>query len=485
MNNSRIPDSRAYEALRSKDRRFDGVFFVGVTSTGIFCRPVCPSRTPKEENCRFFASAVHAQIGGFRPCLRCRPEMAPARHREVAESLAMQLTRLLRTAALEGKTLTELAQITGWSPRQFRRRFHTECGIPPVAMMQAERLLFAKLLLHETTLPLADVALSAGFRSVRRFNAVFAAKLGMAPGRLRGRQESTTVSGLSLRLEYREPFAWKPLLGWMRARATDHVERVTDNTWARTVRLGDATGWIAVTQDHADDGALRVTVSPVLVAFLPRIVRGVRDLFDLDANPAEMASVFGADPLLGAVHAAHPGLRVPGAWDVFESAVRAVLGQQISVAAASTIAGRLAWTFGRPCEENPHGLTRFGMMPETLAQADFGAIAQLGLPGRRAATLQALARFALQGGFERFALLDFAQAREALLALPGIGPWTAEYIALRALRFPDAFPSGDLGLRKALGGGKPISPTEAERRSLSWQPWRAYAAALLWQLPTP
>jgi len=366
-------DPTFYQALRSRDRRFDGAFFVGVTSTGIYCRPVCPSRTPLARNCRFFPLAALAQEAGFRPCLRCRPELAPAAHRSSSDSVTSRLVRLLREAALEGGRLEDVARPSGWSVRQLRRKVMDECGLTPSAIMQTERLLFAKRLLHETGLPMGEVALRAGFRSVRRFNAVFAEKCGMRPSAIRSNHESKVSDGvIRLRLDYRGPYAWSEMLEWLRNRATRGVEVVTGEAWIRTVRLDGHDGWLRVTQDQERD-ALLVEITPGLTPVLPQIVRRLRGLFDLDANPAEMAPVF----------------------------------------------------------------------------------------------------------FSPFTTLE--DAALSLTALPGIGPWTAEYIAMRALRYPDAFPAGDIALRKALSDGVAVSIASAEAASHAWRPWRAYAAALLWQ----
>jgi AraC family transcriptional regulator, regulatory protein of adaptative response / DNA-3-methyladenine glycosylase II len=474
-------DASRYHALRSKDARFDGVFFVGVLSTGIYCRPVCPSRTPLRKNCRFFPLAALAQQAGFRPCLRCRPEVAPERHRQASDTLVTQLSRVLRDAALEGTRISQATRHTGWSARQLRRKLVAECGLTPVAIMQTERLLFAKRLLHDTALPMTEVAHGAGFRSVRRFNTVFAEKCGLTPTAVRRAGESgRDEKNIALRLDYRAPYAWREMLEWLRARATRGVESVTDEAWQRTVSISGHQGWLCVTNDKTHN-RLKVEITPALAPVLPRIVRRLRHLFDLDANPAEIAPLFATDPLLGPVAKKHPGLRVPGAWDVFESAVRTVIGQQVTVVAASTVASRLACTFGKPCSPNPHDLQRHAVTPRALASASIGDIASLGMPAARAQTLRTLAENALKGAlnFTPFATLE--SVRETLVSMPGIGPWTADYIALRALRHPDAFPAGDLGLRKAIGHGKTVSIADAERASRPWKPWRAYAAALLWQ----
>ncbi len=470
-----------YEALRSRDRRFDGAFFVGVKTTKIYCRLGCPSRLPLQRNCEFFSLAALAQEAGFRPCLRCRPEVAPSVQRAAADSVITQLVRLLREAALEGGQLEDVARLSGWSVRQLHRKLIAECGIAPSAIMQTERLLFAKRLLHETSLPMTEVALSAGFRSVRRFNAVFVEKCGMKPSQIRRtRDVDLNTRRIQLRLDYREPYAWAEMLAWLQARATRGVEIVTADAWIRTLRIHGHDGWLRVSQDPRR-AALVVEITPTLAPVFPLIVRRLRELFDLDASPAEMDSFFVNDPRLGPVAGRHPGLRVPGAWDVFESAVRTVIGQQVSVAAASTVAGRLAERLGTPCPTNEYGLTHFAVTPAALAAASVDEIASLGMPGKRALALQNLAQHTLAGRLDFSPFTTLAEASSSLTALPGIGPWTADYIALRALRYPDAFPAGDLALRKALGSGTLISTSAAEAASQVWRPWRAYAAALLWQ----
>ncbi len=478
-------DDTLYQALRSRDRRFDGAFFVGVASTGVYCRPVCPSRTPLRRNCRFFPLAAAAQDAGFRPCLRCRPELAPGVHRAAADSAASRLVALLRQAALEGGSLADVARLSGWSERQLRRRIVDECGTNPGAIMRTERLLFAKRLLHETDLTMTELALMSGFRSVRRFNAEFSGKYGMTPGAIRDSRGGKVASGtIRLRLDYRAPYAWPEMLDWLRARATRGVEIVSEDSWTRGVRAGDQDGWLRVSPDPRRD-ALVVELSAGLTLVLPQLVRRLRGLFDLDASPLEMLPMFENDPLLGDVAVRFPGLRIPGAWDIFETAVRTVIGQQVTVAAATTVAGRLVARFGVKCAPNPHGLEFHAVTPAALADATVDDLAALGMPGKRALALQALARHALAGGLDFPPFVTLEEAAASLTRLPGIGPWTADYIAMRALRHPDAFPAGDIALRKALGNGSAVSAAAAEAASQAWRPWRAYAAALLWQSLKP
>lgn len=474
-------DDTLYQALRSRDRRFDGTFFVGVTSTGVYCRPVCSSRTPMRRNCRFFPLAAAAEDAGFRPCLRCRPELAPGVHLSAEDNVASRLVELLRQAALEGGSLDEVARQSGWSARQLRRRIADGCGATPGAIMRTERLLFAKRLLHETDLTMTDVALRSGFRSIRRFNAEFSEKYGMTPGAIRERRGVKVATGtVRLRLDYRAPYAWPEMLGWLRARATRGVEIVDTDSWTRCVRIGSHEGWLRVSPEPHRD-SLVVELSAGLTRVLPQVVRRLRGLFDLDANPLKMLPVFERDPLLGDVAVRFPGLRIPGAWDIFETAVRTIIGQQVTVAAATTVAGRLASRFGERCGTNPHGLEFHAVTPAALAAATVDELAALGMPGKRALALQSLARHTMAGGLEFPPFITLEEAADSLTKLPGIGSWTADYIAMRALRYPNAFPAGDIALRKALGKGTAITPAAAEAASQRWRPWRAYAAALLWQ----
>lgn len=482
---TRHDDDTLYQALRSRDRRFDGRFFVGVTSTGIYCRPICPSRTPMRGNCRFFPLAAAAQDAGFRPCLRCRPELAPGVVRAAADGVAVRLVGLLRQAAVEGGGMDDVVRLSGWSERQLRRRILEDCGTTPGAIMRAERLLFAKRLLHETDLAMTAVALHSGFRSVRRFNAEFSEKCGMTPGSIRQSRGGKVATGpIRLRLDYRPPYAWSVMLDWLAERATRGVEVVRADAWMRSVRIGRHEGWLRVFRDPGRD-ALVVELSTGLSPVLPQVVRRLRNMFDLDANPAEMSPVFENDPLLGGVAARFPGLRVPGAWDLFETSVRTIIGQQVTIAAATTVAGRLAASLGVKCGDNPHGLEFHAVAPAALAAATVDELAALGMPGKRALALRTLARHAMGGGLEFPPFATLEEVTASLTDLPGVGPWSAGYIAMRALRHPDAFPAGDIGLRKALGGGAAVPPVAAESASLRWRPWRAYAAALLWQSLKP
>lgn len=473
------PD-RCYSALRSRDVRFDGLFFVGVTTTGVYCRPICPARLPRRERCRFFAHAAEAEQGGFRACFRCRPELAPGR--AVVDSgprLVSAALRRIDEGYLNDHSLDDLAAELGVTARHLRRTMSTALGVSPVELAQTRRLALAKQLLQDTSLPLTEVALAAGFASLRRFNELFRNRFGRAPSTLR--RTTVTAEGhdtLSLRLDYRPPLAFAALLSFLRYRAIPGVELVTADSYQRTVVRGDRYGWLTV---RADDqrSALHATISLSLAPCLPAIVARLRALFDLDAMPAAIADQLRPDPLLRPLVARLPGLRVPGAFDGFETAARAVLGQQVSVAAATTLAGRLTARWGRALPAAPAGLDRGFPTAEAVAAASISGVAALGLPAARARMLIELARAIAEG---RIALQSSTvESPDALLAalqeLPGIGPWTAQYLAMRALHDPNAFPAGDLGLRHALAIDR---PADRVARAAAWQPFRAYAVMYLW-----
>ena len=484
--NTLINDQAAYDALTSRDPRFDGVFYVGVTSTGIYCRPICPVKTPQRKNCRFFASAEAAEKASFRPCLRCRPELAPG-HAPVdqAHRIAHLITRRIDEGLIDdGARLEEIAAQFQLSSRQLRRIVQKELGVSPIELMQTRRLLLAKQLLTETTLPVIEIAFASGFSSLRRFNDAFRTQYRMPPTRLRihARELDSKLDAAgtsTLQLSYRPPFDWEGILKFLAARMIRDVEFVTTESYARTVRLGKHAGWIKVTHVPEKRSLLvefTHTLSPVLPALLGRL----RDLFDLAARPDLIAAHLMKDPLLRKSVGKNPGLRVPGAFDGFEMAIRAILGQQITVKAATTIAGRFADTFGEKIETPFKELTRFSPLAARVARARVDDVAKLGIISTRAASIIALAR-----AFESGALkLDAGSSPEAdiekLVTLPGIGQWTAHYIALRASRWPDAFPMGDIGVRNNLGG---VSAKQANEMSQAWRPWRSYAVMHIWNNP--
>jgi AraC family transcriptional regulator of adaptative response / DNA-3-methyladenine glycosylase II len=449
------PDT-CYAALKARDARFDGLFFVAVSTTGIYCRPVCPARTPGKDRCSFFGTAAEADRAGFRACFRCRPELAPgsanvdAVPRLVADAMAR-----IDEGALNDGSVDDLAAELGVTARHLRRAFDDRLGISPIELAQSRRLALAKQLLHDTSLGLADVAFASGFSSVRRFNDAFRSRFGRPPGEVR-RQHGAAEGALTLRLLARRPFDGARLLAFLRDRAIPGVERVEDDGYARIVRAGER--WGVVRVRLLEDG-LSVDVDPALGRGLMRITARLRVLFDLDARPDAIAQALSSDPILGPLVAKRPGLRVPGAFDPFEAAARAILGQQVSVKAATTLAGRVAERFG--AEVLP-GWRRFPSARE-IAAASVDELAAIGLPGARAATLRDVAA-------------AFTTGVPDLVGIRGVGDWTRQYVAMRARHDPDAFPAGDLGVKKALG----LTEREALARSEAWRPWRAYAVMHLW-----
>ena len=477
-----------YRAVAAHDARFDGAFFIGVTSTGIYCRPVCRVKTPRRENCRFFAHASQAEGAGFRPCLRCRPELAPQTlawsAQDASALLAQHAARLLDSPDAWGDEVPSVAGLAarlGVSDRHLRRVFEAELGVSPMDWLQTRRLLAAKQLLADTRLPVAQVALAAGFASLRRFNAAFAAQYRMSPTALRrDGSEAKPGDGIAVTLGYRPPYDVREMLQFLQQRGIAGVEQidVAAHTVARTLRLDDDTcGWVAC-RFEPEQHRVQVRVADSLAPQLPRVIARVRAWLDLDADPAAIHAVLGADfPALA-------GLRVPGTLDGLELAVRAVVGQQVTVAAARTLTTRLVERFGTPLATPIDGLTRLFPSPAALAAASGDELGQLGLVRQRQAAIHALAQAVSSGQIRLHAGADVAATMDALKALPGIGAWTADYIALRALRWPDAFPAGDVALQKALSpDGQRLTARAAEGRAERWRPWRAYAVIRAWHSP--
>jgi AraC family transcriptional regulator of adaptative response / DNA-3-methyladenine glycosylase II len=469
-----------YRALQTRDPRFDGRFFVAVRSTGVYCRPICPARTPRRENCRFVACAAAAQDAGFRPCLRCRPESSPGTPAWLGTSASVsRALALIGNGALDAGNVDHLAARLGIGGRHLRRLFLEHLGAPPIAIAQTRRVLFAKKLLDETSMPMAELAFSAGFSSVRRFNDAVRRAYGRTPSELRRRKSAQSDEGLAIQLPYRPPYPWRAVLAFLGARATRGVEGVDERRYWRTFQLGDSRGWLEVAPAPRGNALLaRIHYTGPLLAI--QLVEKLRAVFDLTADPAVITSQLRRDARLHGALSAVPGVRVPGAWDGFELAVRAILGQQVSVAAATTLAGRLADALGEelPVEREPGvsgaGPARLFPGPERVAEAD---LSRIGLTGARRGAIRALAEAVASGRLRLETGPDPETTLEQLLALPGIGPWTASYIAMRALREPDAFPATDLGLRRALDISAPALTDAAE----AWRPWRAYAAMALWQ----
>ena len=472
-----------YSAFASRDPRFDGVFYVGVTSTGIYCRPVCTARTPKASNCRFFNSAEAAEKAAFRPCLRCRPELAPGNAPvDDAHRIASLLANRIDEGLVDnGTSLEDVAARFGWSSRQIRRMVHKELGVSPIELVLTRRLLLAKQLLTETTLPVAHVAFASGFSSLRRFNDAFNSRYGMPPTRLRktvrAKSADTSHGSLTLQLAYRPPFDWDGIMQFVAARALRGVEWIHDDAYHRTAKLGGHTGWVAV-RHAVEKRVLLVEVTHSLTPVLPAVLGRLRHAFDLSARPDVIAAKLGETALLADAVSRNPGLRVPGAFDGFELAVRAILGQQVSVKAATTLAGRYVAAFGEPLETPYAGLTHVSPSAERVAQARVAELASLGLVESRARSIIALAKEIVDGRLRLEPGAPPHETVERLVALPGIGSWTAQYIAMRALRWPDAFPKEDLAVRKNLGG---VTAARAEAISQAWRPWRSYATLHLWE----
>lgn len=471
-----------YRAISVRDARFDGRFFTGVKTTGIYCRPICPARTPRSENVVFYPTAAAAQEAGFRPCLRCRPETAPdlGAWRGASNTVSRALS-LIEMGALDDARVETLAGRVGVGERQLRRLFHQHLGASPIAVAQTRRVLLAKQLIHETRLPMTEIAMAAGFGSLRRFNETFLALFRRPPTALRraaGTDMSAGVRGeVSLLLRYRPPYDWPATLGFLRARAIPGVESVEGGVYRRTIGLDGLQG--TVTVQPADRNALRATVCFPRLSTLPNIIARLRRVFDLAADPDSIAIQLAEDPALAPLVAARPGLRVPGAWDGFELAVRAVLGQQITVPAAIRLAGTLVARYGEPLHNPEPTLTHVFPEPTMLAGADLAA---LGIPRSRAAALSAVAAAVVADPHIFATGRSLEEAIAQLRALPGIGEWTAQYIAMRQLREPDAFPAADIGLMRAMANSEGLRPSASEllARAEQWRPWRAYAAQHLW-----
>jgi AraC family transcriptional regulator of adaptative response / DNA-3-methyladenine glycosylase II len=478
-----------YRALRTRDARFDGRFYTAVVSTGIYCRPICPARTPKIDNCLFLPSAGAAHQMGFRPCLRCRPEVAPnlAGVRGSANTVSRALALISEGGFDEGGA-DELAERLGVGARHLRRLFDRYVGASPVSVAQAHRILFAKKLIGETSLSMTEIALASGFGSVRRFNDVFLRTYGRTPSDLRRKRRGGTPSNgnephVVLKLPFSPPYDWRAMIEFLASRAIPGVESVDLDgdldgaRYRRTFALERATGVLEV---RAVPGAthLEATIQTSDVKALGTIVARLRRVFDLDADIAAIDEQLARDPALAARVRSRPGLRVPGAWDPFELAVRAVLGQQVSVRAATTFAGRLVANVGRPLAGAEGAARMLFPTPAALAKAE---LAGVGLTSARVATLQALGAAVAADPHLLRARETLDETVAALCDLPGLGPWTAQYIAMRALREPDAFPASDLGLLRAMEtkSGRP-TPAALARRAEAWRPWRAYAALRLW-----
>ena len=471
-----------YKALTARDARFDGVFFVGVTSTGIYCRPICTARTPKKSNCKFFNSPEAAEKEFFRPCLRCRPELAPGN----APIDSSQRIANLFLLCVEGGHFNEevgledIAFQFGLSSRQIRRIIQNEFGVSPIELILTRRLLLAKKLLTETVMSITDVAFASGFLSLRRFNDAFKKRYKMTPStikkHIKNNSRLTSPEYMTLQLNYRPPYDWKGMLNFLAFRSIVGVELIEDNCYTRTVKIGKNTGWIRVI--HAPDkNALMIDISLSLTLVLPTLLFKLRNLFDLNARPDVITGHLSQDSLLKNEVIKNPGLRVPGAFDGFELAVRAILGQQITVKAATTLVSRFVKAFGKQIETPITQLHYQFPTSKSISSLGVNEIASLGIIRKRAQCIITLAKEMDSNKLNLEHSVDPEATINQLTLLPGIGKWTAHYIAMRALRWPDAFPKEDVALRKRLGG---VTAKVAEEMSQSWRPWRTYALLHIW-----
>jgi AraC family transcriptional regulator of adaptative response / DNA-3-methyladenine glycosylase II len=477
-----------YRAVQSRDSRFDGWFYTGVTSTGIYCRPSCPAVTPKRSNVRFFPSAAAAQSAGFRACKRCRPDATPGSPDwNVRADLVGRAMRLIGDGVVDREGVSGLARRLGFSERHLHRQLVAEVGAGPIAVARAQRAQTARVLLETTDLAIADIAFAAGFASIRQFNDTVRETFGVTPSELRRSRQADPAAAappagpgtITVRLPYRRPIDLDAAFEFLAARAVPGIEEWADGTFRRTLALPRGVGIVELSAGHPDGSYVRCALRLSDVRDLPAAAQRCRRLLDLDADPQAVTDALGADPLLGPLVARSPGRRVPGHVDGAELAVRAVLGQQISVPAARTVTGRLVARYGEPLPSGSSGsLTHLFPTPAILAVADF---AELGLPGSRRRTLTALATALAEGRLSVDPGADRAELHRLLLELPGVGPWTACYIALRALGDPDVFLPADAGVRQALTRlGLPADPAGAAALAERWRPWRSYALFHLW-----
>jgi len=472
-------------ARQTRDPRFDGRFYVGVLTTGIYCRPVCPVRIPKRENVHLYPGAASAAEAGFRPCLRCRPEVSAGTPAWLGSSYKVsRALQLIEQGSLDDATVELLAKRLEIGTRQLSRLFQKHIGASPVAVAQTRRLHFAKQLIDESTMKMSDICFAAGFGSVRRFNDVIKKTYGLSPRQLRNRRKKREKNkhGICIKLAYRPPFDWQAMLQFLATRAIPGVEEVMQCGYRRTISVNDVTGEFSLIFSESSPSA-ELIISFSDTKQLLKIVEQIRQLFDLKADSAEIASDLSQDRFINSLSEKYPGLRVPGCWDGFEIAVRAIVGQQVSVKAASTLMTRIAKRHGQPYESDfvDDGGTLCRIFPSAivLAEADLSG---LGITGQRIAAIKAVAA-AVKSHELKF---DGVQSTERFInricQIKGIGEWTAQYIALRALRDPNAFPHGDLILqRAAASSGQRLSARQLRKKAECWQPWRAYAVMLLWR----
>ena len=464
-------------ARLSRDPRFDGKFYIGVLGSRVYCRPICPAPTAKEKNCRYFPTAAAAAEAGFRPCLRCRPESCPGTPAGMGTSNTVsRALRLIGESGLEDGGVESLAERLGVGSRHLRRLFVRHLGATPIAVAHTRRMHFAKKLIDETGLPLNQVAIASGFGSVRRFNAGIQKMYHRTPSQIRHLARRTgfhTGELYCFRLSFRPPYHWQAMLDFLAPRATPGVEAVENSVYRRTVSVNGVDGFFEVSLDGHDALLVRIDFPDPRSLF--GIVERIRAMFDVNADWLSITKTLRSDSVLGAIVKSEPGVRVPGCWNGFELAVRAILGQQVTVRGATSLAGRLTTEFGKKFTGS-NGLSHLFPSPEALANAK---LISVGLTSARAETIRALACAVASGKIKFEGVADSEDFLRRLCEVPGIGPWTAQYIAMRALGEPDAFPSSDLGLLRASGLE---TARKLESQSEPWRPWRAYAAMYLWRM---
>ena len=473
----------AYDIFKNKDRRFDGLIFVGITSTGIYCRPICPAPQAKFSNCAFYPSAVLAEQAGYRPCLRCKPERSPYSYNaEDISNLVYRAIQKIEFTITRDWTLEDLASDLNVSTRHLRRSFAKELGVSPIKYLQSIRLLRAKQLLGDSNLTVTHVAFASGFKSLRRFNETFKRQYNLTPTHIRKQQKNQEQEMedkmIHLKCGFRTPYDWDYIIGYFRGRSAHASELVSDGVYYRTVRVGEHKGWFSVSLSEKDLH-LSIDISYSLHPIVSDIIAIVKRQFDVYANPLRINAQLEKDPILGQSVSANPGLRSPGSFDPFEMLVRVILGQRISVKAATTLMNRYVSAFGEPFETPIPGLERLSPLPAVVANADAGEIASLGMPYKRAETIIAVAKAFDEGRLNFLPDAVIEKLRLELGKVPGIGPWTIEYMLMRGVSWPDAFPTSDLGVQKALGTKK---KQEIEAVSQSWQPYRSYATHHLWKM---
>ena len=465
-----------YRGLLARDRRFDGVFYVGVTSTKIYCRPICPAKTPKENHCRFYKSAAEAESQGFRPCLKCRPELAPGLAPvDASKRLAKCALYMIQDQENEdNRSIATIANSLGISSRHLRRILQTEYGVSPIELAKTHRLLTAKRLLTETDVSLTEIAFASGFQSIRSFNHLFKKQYGMSPSKLRSQTNKKNIAEIKLKLTYRPPIAWDEMITYFKERSIKGVEMVRDNQYFRTVKINNHKGWLKV---YKKEEQIYLECAPELLPVLSTLVGKVNNLFDLDCHPELIIEHLSQDRKLSKLVKAKPGLRIPGSFDEFETCIRAIAGQLVSVKSATNITGKFVDAFGERIKTPYPELDRIAPTPEIVSSIEEDQIASKGFTRIKAIALKGLAERLKNNEINLRYAISPELLFEQLSEIKGIGPWTANYLAMRILRDPDAFPAEDLGVKKALNLKNKKEIVEAAK---SWQPWRAYAAIYLW-----